>query len=429
METTMSDEQPPRLPRAAEALLIESALPEPDWEAQARSIEQRLAEGARPSVVDGLLAAPLPSESAAAAPPQTDPIRAPEPSSARKPGAEAPAASGSLAALARQVAKKSSRPDATAIARESLSAALAARANNDAVVERVRASRPVAAPRAAQSAAKHPPPSAASPPAPSARAAVPSQPVTPSATAPAQDRPARSSWGFAVGGLGLAAAVALLVFTRQPAQTGSIGTARSAPTVVVEEAPVVKAAPLPASPPASAAAAVPPVAPVPPTPAAAVEPSAVAKLGPVPRENAAPATRPLPAASVSIGRGTPAAPAAPAAIVLEETPPAVARAPVNPALRPAEGTPVGGLPSKPSTGAVQAAIGSVMGSAKACLAGSSQSAQVELTFGSNGSVVGANVKGPLAGSSAAQCIEGALRRARVSPFADPIFSLGMWVRP
>jgi hypothetical protein len=97
-------------------------------------------------------------------------------------------------------------------------------------------------------------------------------------------------------------------------------------------------------------------------------------------------------------------------------------------LRPAAGSPSGGLPDRPSTGAVQAAVGSVMGAARACVAGGAAT-PAQVTFGSDGTVQSVTVSGPNAGTAAASCIDAALRRARVAPFASPNFSLMVWVRP
>jgi hypothetical protein len=81
-------------------------------------------------------------------------------------------------------------------------------------------------------------------------------------------------------------------------------------------------------------------------------------------------------------------------------------------------------PRRPSTGAVQAAVASVMTGAQMCLAGQDEPAKATLTFGSNGKVKSAAVKGP-----AAECIQAALARAKVSPFVEPTFAARFTVRP
>jgi hypothetical protein len=78
---------------------------------------------------------------------------------------------------------------------------------------------------------------------------------------------------------------------------------------------------------------------------------------------------------------------------------------------------------------VQAAIGSVMAGARSCVAGAAAPVPAQVTFASDGSVSGVSVAGTAAGTPAASCIESALKRARVAPFATPSFSLMVWVRP
>ncbi|MCC6214149.1 MAG: hypothetical protein IT376_04730 [Polyangiaceae bacterium] len=90
----------------------------------------------------------------------------------------------------------------------------------------------------------------------------------------------------------------------------------------------------------------------------------------------------------------------------------------------------GDLPEKPSSGAVQAALGAVMGAARSCVAGHDQASTVTVAFGSDGRVTSVVVSaGPAAGTPAAACIQAALGRARVEPFARATFSVGATVRP
>jgi hypothetical protein len=89
----------------------------------------------------------------------------------------------------------------------------------------------------------------------------------------------------------------------------------------------------------------------------------------------------------------------------------------------------GDIPEKPSVGAVQAAIGSVLGGARACVAGQDAPSQATVTFGSDGRVQSVGVSGPAAGTPAAACIKAALSKARVQPFARPTFTVGTPVRP
>jgi hypothetical protein len=87
------------------------------------------------------------------------------------------------------------------------------------------------------------------------------------------------------------------------------------------------------------------------------------------------------------------------------------------------------MTDRPSAGAAQAAVGAVLGTARACVAGHPQPSSAELVFGSDGQVQSVSVGGPAAGTPAAACIESALKKARVQPFAASSFSLGVTVRP
>jgi hypothetical protein len=100
------------------------------------------------------------------------------------------------------------------------------------------------------------------------------------------------------------------------------------------------------------------------------------------------------------------------------------------AMKPAAGrTDDGLLPDRPSTGAVQAAIASVMNAARACVAGSTETTQVTVVFSANGSVKSVVVGGAVHGTPAGKCIQSALGNAKVAPFAQPAFSVNVSVRP
>jgi hypothetical protein len=96
-------------------------------------------------------------------------------------------------------------------------------------------------------------------------------------------------------------------------------------------------------------------------------------------------------------------------------------------LRPAEST--GGTPEKPALGAVQAAVGAVLGSARACVAGQDDASSATITFGSDGRVQSVAVSGPAQGTNAEPCIKAALSKARVQPFSRPTFAASTAVRP
>jgi len=102
--------------------------------------------------------------------------------------------------------------------------------------------------------------------------------------------------------------------------------------------------------------------------------------------------------------------------------------PPDPGLRPADSR-GGEIPAKPSTGAVQAALGSVMGGARHCVAGDEAPSSAVVVFGSDGRVQHVTVSGSAAGKSSAACIEAQLSRARVQPFAASSFSVNATVRP
>lgn len=465
METLMADE--PRLSERAEQLLASFPVPEIDWEAQARAVEARLSTTALGSTEERWLEAPLAEEapeigapaasnplaelalgptetpfpfesmpSIIEAPPSTrEPARAPaaagaDPSAAPEPPGTAAAAatatpvpssgnSRSLSALARSVAQKGGRPQSRDIALESLSVAAAARSQNDAMAERVRSARPV-------------------PPPPSQRPLPPSQRTrgAPVAPTPANNNAQLGPW-IAVGGIGIAAAIALWAMRpAAPAAPQASLEQSAAQAHPVAQAPEPTSIPKRSAPEAVAEGTLARAAPT-----DAVTPSVAASALPLAPRLAAAAAAPVRAGSEApTTKGGAAAPASerptPESIVLEDTPTS-AKGGANPGsaplaatsgLRPAAGSPSGGLPDRPSTGAVQAAVGSVMSAARACVAGG-VATPAQVTFGSNGAVQTVAVSGPNAGTPSASCIDAALRRARVAPFASPTFSLMVWVRP
>ena len=194
--------------------------------------------------------------------------------------------------------------------------------------------------------------------------------------------------------------------------------------------PASPAAPAPAVAPPDSLAQAPAAAPE----AAPVEAAPVAKGGaepaaPVAKKSGASAGAPAAAAAPKPSAATGPAPEK---IVLDEDGPTApaAGAPsgkAEPPMRPADGA--GSIPQKPSIGAVSAAIGAVMGGARNCLAGQKDVSLAQVVFSSDGSVQSVAVNGPAAGTAAAACIEGALRRARLQPFAVPTFSTGVTIRP
>lgn len=87
------------------------------------------------------------------------------------------------------------------------------------------------------------------------------------------------------------------------------------------------------------------------------------------------------------------------------------------------------VPDQPPQGSVTAAVGSVMGGAKACVAGADDVSRATITFGSSGAVQSVSVAGWAAGKPAASCIQSALKGANVGPFSKPTYSFGVTIRP
>ena len=350
---------------SAEATLNAFPFPERDWERDARAIEARLTDGLRGSTDASLLAAPLPGETH-------------EPSSTSAtatPLTNSGVRTQSLAELARRSVEKK-QANERQMARESL--AIAAR------------QRQVALPSEAL-----PVPASVDPVAPISRAPE-RAPVTSNHAVKV---------ALALPALALAAA-ALLWFRRPPEPTPlpSQIVARAEPAAVATGA---IAEPRPS------------IAPEAPR---GVDPDSLPGNAAQAADPAQAAVAPLHgkvAASKLVQKDGHAAPAA--AAVDQSLPP-------DPALRPADSH-GGQLPAKPSTGAVQVALGSVMGGARHCVAGDDAPSSAVVVFGSDGRVRHVTVKGAAAGKSSASCIEAQLSRARVQPFAASSFSVNATVRP
>jgi hypothetical protein len=273
-----------------------------------------------------------------------------------------------------------------------------------------------------------------------AAANLPSVVIAPSAADPPTEPPARARSanqgpiiGAAIALVGIAAGFAFYI----------AGQRAPEPLVVTQMVPNAAA---PVSDRATAA-------PASPGSTAQVEPLAAAEPPPVTPTPAEVAAAPSPATAAGAprvgGAGLPQASSrvAPEKIVLGEDEPGVRAerivldedpTPSGPATKPAptsEGPPLkpavssGGLPDRPSAGAVQAAVGSVLGAARSCLAGQLEPSSARVVFASDGSVQAVQVSGPAAGTPAGSCIESAFKKARVQPFAAPSFSFGTKVRP
>jgi hypothetical protein len=398
----MTDERDSKLVLRAEAALAQAAWREPDWDALAERIENALVTAA-PSD-ESVLLPPLP-ESA------EDDREAIARAAASKPGVETGAQAqggASLAELARAAVARRSSKDAVNLAKESLAIASQGRALPE--------------------------------PAP---APVPATPVVELEHRTAPSRPERAPmdtrgpWlGVAIATLGLAAGFGLYIASRRAPEP----TAES--KVVVAAAPSAPATPATATQtaagpePATAVAATETAEPSVPSEPKAVEaapaPSAIGANA-LPREAVAlkgGTTTSEPRATTPASGGRAHA----AKVVLEDEAPAdTTHADAKPApsspMRPAELNAASGMSDRPSTGAAQAAVGAVLGAARACVAGQPEASSATIVFGSSGEVTSVKVSGAAEGTPAAACVKSALAKARVQPFAASNFSLGVTIRP
>lgn len=89
----------------------------------------------------------------------------------------------------------------------------------------------------------------------------------------------------------------------------------------------------------------------------------------------------------------------------------------------------GSVPQKPSQGAVTSAIGAVLPSARGCLGPDDPISRAAVVFGSAGTVESVRVSGGAAGKPAESCIQSALGKAKLAPFAEPTYTANITVRP
>jgi hypothetical protein len=370
-----------------EAALGGFPIPDRDWEKDAAAVEAKLSKGDLGSTDAALLAAPLPSEPG-------EPAAAP--SATATPLTHSGVRTQSLAEMARR-----SVENKQAAEREMARASLALAAQQ----------RPALPPV---------PPSAPRP-----VAAVPVAIVN----AP-QSASAASPWpklAAAAGAIALAAGV--LFWLRQPTTPAPLVS-----TVLPTATPTSEAKPSSVDAPGAS-----------PTAVAQLTPSGIDPNS-LPGENTAKPSETAhekPSAPAARAPTAGAASGGPSAekIVLEDEPektPIAAAAsaekplekalPPDPALRPADST-GGAVPTKPSTGAVQAALGSVMSGARHCVAGEDAASSAVVVFSSDGHVQSVSVSGPAAGQPSGACIQAQLSRARVQPFAAASFSVNATVRP
>lgn len=404
----------PRLPEPVETLLSDwpSAEREPTfWQEQARAIDKKVKTTEIGSTDPSLLEAPLPRAASE------------QPDERLK---DAPASDIKLADLARAVAQTKG-DDLRDIAKQSLS--LASRSRAVAVKHSVSKAQ-------------------AMPTEPRSASADASEGIGPAATADSKaqkDKPPRRGQGLvgiAVGVLGLAAAVGMYVSTTshvgskpepialqtqadpgaQPEATRGTSERTEQPLESKPSVPQKRAFDderrSVKSPPR-------PDAPAPPQERASSPVSVTQKPEPVSsfmppvetvhlREEAEPAQ---PGARASKDDETSA------------TRPAVSapKTSAPPKLKPADGT-SGPVAEKPSFGAATAALGAVMPAARACVASQKASIPATVVFGSDGLVKSVAVGGQT-DTATRNCISGALKRARLQPFARPTFSISVSVRP
>ena len=388
-----------KLQRNADELLRDFPATEPDFEAQAQAIQARLKGSPGGMVFDDWLKVPeLPAE----------PGEASLASSVRA------APKSNFAEMARKSVQK--KDDSVEIAKELLAATAQSRRPNAEMVERVRAAGRAPATTTPMPASERTADEAERASGVVARAATTVRP----AAAPAAASNRGAVIGIAGGLLALAACVALVV-------RSSDEDSRTSAALAAQKA---------ADAPAAAAAKPEPAAPVAKTNDGVVSPEALA-AAPAP----AAAGREEPKAVALKGGGMPAAapgaksaPAASAkqeAVVLEDDPQAAAPAPVEhkaepapePQLKPAEGN-TGSVPLSPSAGAISTALSGVRGGAQACLAGQSDPVTAVVTFGADGHVLRVSAGGP-----SGACIQAALSKAHIAPFAKESYSATTTIRP
>lgn len=421
-----SNDREPRLPPRAEELL--EGWPAPSrgalaWEETSSGIMARVRNTTIGSTPDDLLADPLPEE------PGEGSHGAPQSSAppvSNAPGADEP----SLAEIAR-AAVASSGAGSREIARDAMIAAEAGRRSPPREVQPPRAAAVSAKVaglqgRVARVSERGRATAKAQP-----LAAVPAEP----AVAPAREAAAHSEmpgppsrearrWNPAVFGgavLAIAAAAALYVsLTRHTASDAQLTASPERPHGLQAKP---GASPHAALEPASTAVA-----------SAAPEPAQKLALDDLPMIAK---SRPTSSPAVSSGRDTLAfrvkkEKGGEKQLVLEERGESQAAnaAPVaeSPAAPPAQASAT--LAERPSTGAVQAAFGSVMIGARGCLAGQEEGMRATVTFeGKSGRVKSVALVGAAAGSPAESCVRAALMGARLPAFSEDTFAASVTVRP
>jgi hypothetical protein len=396
-----------KLRPGADELLQAFPAGEPDFEAQALAIEARLKTEA--PVSSGDLFAP-PDLAAEPGEPAAD---------SRVRAAAAP--KSNFAEMARKSLHKP-QDDAAQLAKELLAATAQSRRPTAEMVERVRAAGKAAG------ATSTPLPNSEAAQRPSGVVAR-AEPVAASA-AVAPVAPSANNRGTVVAlvGSALALAAAFVLFVRS--QSAETENATSA-ALAREKAAQANASPATTAPPSTAAAPKSEGVLTPEELTAA--PAAQARATPAPGAPAKVAGGALAAgaAKAAAAAAAAAAPASSAVVLEEDAQPAQAVAepapkaePTSePELKPAEGN-SGSVPLTPSAGAVSTALSSVRSNAQACLAGQNDPVSAVVTFAPDGHVLRVSAGGP-----SGACIQAALSKARIQPFARESFSATTTIRP
>lgn len=397
-----------KLPRAADELLQSFPAGEPDFEAQAKEIEARLATGVANAGVtfDNLLAAPA-LEAEAGEPAAQSEVRA------------APVPKSSFAEMARKSLQK--KDDSAELARELLAATAQRRRPDAELVERVRA-----AGRAAPGASATGTPLPSSSREPVEEAARPSGVVARAQPTSRAAAPSANQRGTIIGivgmTIGVAACIALFLKTGNSESPTSATLAAEKAAQAADAAHRQLPAPTPSAQPSESVT----------TPEAlAAAPHAVGL-----REASKGAPKSATMAAPPLAGKAPGAPRStkPGTVVLEDEPapaaavaaaaaPKAAPTAPEPQLRPAQGA-SGDVPLTPSAGAVSTALNSVRGGAQACLAGQTDAVTAVVTFASDGHVLRVSASGP-----SGACIQAALSKAHIAPFARDSFSATTTIRP
>jgi len=393
-----------KLQRNADELLREFPTTEPDFEAQALAIQARLKGSPGGMVFDDWLKAPeLAAEPG-------------EPGLASSPRSALP--KSNFAEMARKSVQK--KDDSVELAKELLAATAQNRRPNAEMVERVRAAGRAVASSTPLPTGERRTDEAERASGVVARSASTVQPASAAATASNRG----VVIGIAGGLLALAACVALFVRSSgEDSRTSAALAAQKAADASVV-APVAKPAAPAAVAPADDGVVSPEALAAAPAPAAAGHDEA--KAGAALKGGNAPA-----AAPVAKSAATPNARSRQEAVVLEDDPQPAQAPPVEhkaepvpePQLKPAEGS-TGSVPLNPSAGAISTALSGVRSGAQACLAGQSEAVSAVVTFAADGHVLRVSAAGP-----SGACIQAALSKAHIAPFAKDSYSATTTIRP